>query len=126
MNLSGRAVQSFATFYKIKPDEILVVCDDMNIPLGSIRFRAQGSAGGQKGLAHIVQVLGTENISRLRLGIGRPPQQMDASAFVLARFTSEEQPAVDQMVNSSLNGVLSWIKFGITKTMNDFNPGDKA
>jgi PTH1 family peptidyl-tRNA hydrolase len=73
MNRSGEAVQQFVHFYQIAPQDVVVVCDDMNLPLGRIRWRASGSAGGQKGLADIIQRLGTDQVPRLRLGVGRPP-----------------------------------------------------
>ena len=90
MNQSGQAVQQICQFFRIAPEEIVVVCDDMNLPNGQLRWRAAGSGGGQKGLADIVLRLGTENVPRLRIGIGRPPGQMDATAWVLGRFRSED------------------------------------
>jgi len=83
MNLSGGSVLAARDFYKIKENDILVVCDDFHLPLAKLRFRAKGSAGGQKGLADILRRLGTENIARLRIGIGEPPPQWNVADYVL-------------------------------------------
>jgi PTH1 family peptidyl-tRNA hydrolase len=121
MNLSGRAVMSVAGFYKIEAPDILVICDDMNIPFGALRFRSQGSAGGQKGLAHIIQLLKTEVVSRLRMGIGRPPANFPAADYVLSRFKSHEQKELDLILDQASDGVECWVKEGITPAMNKFN-----
>ena len=83
MNLSGRSIQQVVQFYQIPFGDILVVCDDMNLKLGQLRLRPTGSAGGQKGLQSILQVCGTEGIPRLRIGVGRPPEQMDLCLCVV-------------------------------------------
>lgn len=121
MNLSGRAVQPLLKFYQVTLADVLVVCDDLNLKCGQLRLRASGSAGGQKGLLSIVQVLGTELVPRLRIGIDRPPPPMDAAAYVLARFRSEELPVIDAAVRRAADGIERWVTDGLSIAMNWIN-----
>jgi PTH1 family peptidyl-tRNA hydrolase len=121
MNRSGEAVQQFVHFYQIAPQDVVVVCDDMNLPLGRIRWRASGSAGGQKGLADIIQRLGTDQVPRLRLGVGRPPGQMDAAEFVLSRFRAEQREESAVMTKIAADSVVTWISDGLVCAMNRYN-----
>lgn len=121
MNRSGEAVQQAARFYQVLPQDVAVICDDMNLPLGRIRWRAGGSAGGQKGLADIIQRLGTDLIPRLRLGVGRPPGQMDAADFVLSRFRTEERNESELMTIKAADSIETWIADGVASAMNRFN-----
>jgi len=121
MNRSGEAVQQITRFYQVLPQDVAVVCDDINLPLGRIRWRASGSAGGQKGLADIIQSLGTDQIPRLRLGVGRPPGQMDAAAFVLSRFRAEERSESEIMTAIAADSVEAWVVEGVVSAMNRFN-----
>ena len=91
MNRSGESVGPAIEFYKLELADLLVVCDDFNLPLGKLRFRRDGSAGGQNGLADVIRRLGTEEFSRLRLGIGPVPENWDAADFVLGKFAKAEQ-----------------------------------
>lgn len=131
MNLSGRSVQQIVKFYQASLDDILVICDDMNLKLGQLRLRASGSAGGQKGLLSILQVFGSEAIPRLRIGVGRPPLQMDAATYVLMKFRKDELSEVDSSIRSAAAGVELWIRDGISAAMNVVNvssaePGDDS
>jgi PTH1 family peptidyl-tRNA hydrolase len=121
MNLSGRSLQQVVKFYQTPLDQVLVVCDDLNLKLGQLRMRASGSAGGQKGLLSILQVLATENIPRLRIGIDRPPPQMDSADYVLSRFRKDEQNQIDQAVSRAATAVELWIRDGIEAAMNQIN-----
>lgn len=121
MNRSGEAVQQLARFYQVLPQDVAVICDDMNLPLGRIRWRASGSAGGQKGLADIIQRLGTDQIPRLRLGVGRPPGQMDAADFVLSRFRAEERGESELMTMKAADSIETWFADGVVSAMNRFN-----
>ena len=121
MNLSGRSVQPLADFYQLPLGDLLVVCDDMNLDLGRLRMRASGSAGGQKGLADILQRLGTEDVPRLRIGIGRPPGRMDPSDYVLSKFRKEESEEIEHAVLAAADGVEGWVREGLTPTMNKVN-----
>ena len=106
MNESGRFVSEISRFYKISPHEILVCFDDLDIPLGRIRIRSQGSSGGQNGMKSIIEHLRTMEIPRLRLGIGPKPPGFDAASFVLSAFKEEEKKAVDQMVSLAKEAAL--------------------
>ena len=122
MNLSGRCAQAVARFYKIDvQQQLMVICDDLSLPLGKLRVRARGSAGGQKGLKHILQVFQTEEIARLRIGIDPPPPQWDAADYVLARLRPSERPVIEQSVASAADAVLDWCRHGIDYCMNRVN-----
>ncbi len=121
MNRSGSSVLAARDFYKLNNSEVLIVCDDLNLPLGKLRFRPQGSAGGQKGLADVIRVLGTEEVPRLRIGIGEAPPGWDAADYVLARFSKQDQPVVDEAVVRGAEAVETWARRGIQHCMNEFN-----
>ena len=121
MNLSGRAVGPILKFFKLTPADLLVVCDDLNLPCGQLRMRATGSSGGQKGLKDIIAHLGTEDVPRLRFGIGRPPGKMDVSTFVLKPFLAEERPDVQAAIDQAVQGIEWWLAEGVTLAMNRLN-----
>ncbi len=125
MNLSGRAVRAVLDFYKLTPADLLVVCDDYNLPLGKLRVRAKGSAGGQNGLKNIQDQLGTDEYPRLRIGIGQPAPG-EAVDFVLTRFKPGERTAADEAVASAANGVLVWVRQGLAACMNRVNGPEPA
>ncbi len=108
-------------FYQLPPADLLIVCDDFNLPLGTLRFRSQGSAGGQKGLQDIIRRLGTQEFSRLRIGIGPVPDHWDAADFVLSRFAAAERPEIDDAMVRAADGVECWVAEGIAESMNRFN-----
>jgi PTH1 family peptidyl-tRNA hydrolase len=123
MNASGASVRQAVDFYRVDPagDELLVICDDMNLPVGRLRFRRGGSAGGQKGLADIVAKLGGDQFSRLRFGIDRPSPHMEVVDFVLSRFSAQERGVVDEAVDVATEAVLQWIVHGVAFCMNRYN-----
>jgi len=121
MNLSGQLVSGLARFYKIPPEKILICFDDMSLTLGNIRLRPSGSAGGQKGMKHIIEQLGTDKIARLRVGIGPKPDYMDAADFVLGKFTAAEMPALEQAVQKATQAIEVYLQDGLEKAMNLFN-----
>lgn len=121
MNRSGQSVRAAMDFYKLDPSQLLVVCDDLDLPLGALRFRSQGSAGGQKGLADVARHLGTQAFARLRLGIGRPPEPMDAADYVLQRFGGAEQAEADRVVEQAVVSVDDWVARGVEYCMNRYN-----
>lgn len=126
MNASGRSVRRIVEFYQLPLENLLVVCDDFHLDLGRLRFRKSGSAGGQKGLADILRHLGTQEVARLRIGIGQPPERMDATGFVLSRFRSDELEAVAQMLDRAADGVETWVREGLAAAMNRFNAAEKS
>jgi PTH1 family peptidyl-tRNA hydrolase len=120
MNLSGRSVRQAVAFYKIDLADLLVVCDDLSLPLGKLRIRGGGSDGGQKGLRDIALQLGSEEYPRLRIGIGeRGP--IDATDFVLTRFRSAERPIIDDALITATQAVAVWVSQGLPAAMNRFN-----
>ncbi len=122
MNLSGHAVVAAMNFYKIDRADMLVICDDLNLPSGSIRLRSKGSAGGQNGLKHIIECLGSEEFARLRVGI-RPDERLPSSfsSFVLGRFTEEEKKVMEKVLPVCADAVLDFIRNGIGHAMNHYN-----
>ena len=122
MNASGKSVRQCVDFFKIDHDDVMVVVDDMNLDVGRMRIRPSGSAGGQKGLADTIRHLGTDKISRLRVGVGRPPGRMAASDYVLQRFSDADRQLVDVCIQEAADGLEYWIKDGIEKAMNLLNP----
>ena len=122
MNHSGRSVGQFVRFYKLPLEDLLVICDDINLPLSRLRLRAAGSSGGQKGLADIIRELGSEQFPRLRIGIDPPPDHVDASDYVLGRFRPGERERVEAAVREAAAGVGCWIETGIESAMNAINP----
>jgi peptidyl-tRNA hydrolase, PTH1 family len=121
MNRSGQSVLAAVDFYQLPLRELFVVCDDFNLTLGTLRFRRQGSAGGQKGLQDIIHRLGTEEFSRLRIGIGPVPAGRDAADFVLNRFTPTERPVINDAIERAAEGAECWATHGIETCMNQFN-----
>lgn len=121
MNLSGTSVQLAREFYKIPDEELLIICDDLNLPLGKLRFRAKGSSGGQKGLGDIIRRLGTEQIARLRIGVGSPPDGWDATDYVLGKFTKGELPEIEEAVWRAADAVAVWAREGVEHCMNQYN-----
>jgi len=121
MNQSGRSVQAARDFYGLPNEQLLVICDDMNLPLGKLRCRPGGASGGQKGLEDVIRMLGTEEFPRLRIGIGQAPEGWDAADFVLARFTQEELPEIEDAVSRAADAVALWVREGIGPCMSRYN-----
>lgn len=121
MNRSGDAVQQVARFYQVSEKDLIVVCDDMNLSVGQLRWRASGSAGGQKGLADIIQRMGIDKIPRLRMGIGRPPGRVDASGWVLGRFDPVDRELIQIAVVNAADSIELLISDGIVAAMNKYN-----
>ena len=109
MNDSGKAVAPLLNFYKIAPERMLVLYDDLDIPLGTLRFRQDGSSGGHRGVQSIIQTTGTQAFPRLRLGIGRPPGQMDPAAYVLQDFGTAETALLQDVLRLAQKLVLDWL-----------------
>ncbi|MDW7674886.1 MAG: aminoacyl-tRNA hydrolase [Bacillota bacterium] len=121
MNLSGHGVAPIANFYKIEPQDILIIYDDLDLEFGSIRLRKKGGAGGHNGMKSLIQMLGTEEFLRLKVGIGRPPQGWQTADYVLSRFTDEEWPAMENAIKKSVKAVTALITEGIDQAMNNYN-----
>jgi PTH1 family peptidyl-tRNA hydrolase len=121
MNLSGRSVREAVDFYQIDMGDVLMICDDMSLPLGKLRFRARGTHGGHNGLRDIQQHLGTTQYSRLRIGVDVPGDDKDAIGHVLGKFKASEKSAIEDAVSLAVQGVVMWITQGIEKCMNQYN-----
>jgi len=121
MNRSGTSVQAAKAFFKISNEDLVIVCDDLNLPLAKLRFRAKGSSGGQKGLADIIRCLATEEFPRLRIGVGTPPPGWSWPDFVLSKFNKTEIPEIEDSVRRAAEAVLFWTREGIQQSMNRYN-----
>jgi PTH1 family peptidyl-tRNA hydrolase len=121
MNLSGSAVGSLVRFYKVPLANFLVAYDDVDLPLGTIRLRAEGGSAGQKGMASIIERLGTQDFPRLRLGIGRPPGRMDAAAYVLQTFKKDEADRLAATLERAVEAALVFVTSGLETAMNQYN-----
>jgi len=121
MNLSGQSIQGLAHFYKLPIENMLVAYDDLDLPFGTIRLRPGGGAGGQKGFASAIEKLGTQDVARLRLGIGRPPGRMDPSDYVLQNFSRDEVKSLPAIVDRAADAALEFVINGLDKAMNKYN-----
>jgi peptidyl-tRNA hydrolase, PTH1 family len=121
MNASGMAVTAALEQWQVDSTDCLVVCDDLHLPLGQLRFRTQGTAGGHHGLESIIGAIASEDFPRLRIGIGVPPPEQDTSAFVVGQFTSSEWSVMDPAITRATDALTSWLVQGSEVTMNLFN-----
>ena len=124
MNRSGEAVGEVIRFYKVPVGDVLIVCDDVNLPLGRLRARASGSEGGHNGLRSIAEQLGTIEYPRLRIGVGRGDARRDLADHVLARFEPDEAELVAEAVGRAAEATGLWIREGLVRMMNSFNRAD--
>jgi PTH1 family peptidyl-tRNA hydrolase len=121
MNLSGSSVLAARDFYKILDSDMIVICDDFNLPLDTIRLRPGGSAGGQNGLGDVLSRLGTTTIPRLRLGIGPVLAGWNVSDFVLGKFPKPERERVGVVIERAADAAEDWVALGIQAAMNAYN-----
>ncbi|MBN2470953.1 MAG: aminoacyl-tRNA hydrolase [Anaerolineae bacterium] len=122
MNLSGDSVSGLLNFYKIPPENLLVIFDDLDLPLGTLRIRASGGSGGQKGMKHIIQRIGTQDFNRIRFGIDRPPGRMDPAAYVLLPFPEgDAQILAEETIQRAITAIELWLNEDINSAMNAQN-----
>ncbi|EMI54737.1 aminoacyl-tRNA hydrolase [Rhodopirellula sallentina] len=121
MNASGKSIRKAFDFYKLNLEDLIVICDDLNLATGRIRIRRGGSAGGQKGLADTIAHLGTDQYPRLRIGIDRPPAKWQVVDYVLGNFNEEERPEIELAIMRSCDAIRCWATEGITEAMSRFN-----
>lgn len=121
MNLSGQSVISLLRFYRIPLEQMIVIHDDIDLPVGTIRIRPGGGSAGQRGLASIIEKLGTQAFPRLRIGVGRPPGRMDAADYVLQDFPKADQPLMEKVVADASQAALTFVREGLDKAMNTYN-----
>jgi PTH1 family peptidyl-tRNA hydrolase len=123
MNLSGQSVQGLVNFYKIPLTNVMILSDDLDLPFGTIRIRASGGPGGQRGLSSILERLGTKDVPRMRLGIGRPPGRMDPAYYVLQNFSRADMQAISEILDRAADAALEFVNNGLNTAMNKFNGG---
>lgn len=122
MNLSGEAVRQAVDFYKVPPDHVLVVSDDVSLPVGKLRIRASGSAGGHNGLKSIIQQLGTDAFPRVKIGVGEKPHpDYDLADWVLGKFVGEDKKTISAAIKKAADAVECVIKDGCERAMGKFN-----
>jgi peptidyl-tRNA hydrolase, PTH1 family len=121
MNRSGLAVRMFCDYYKIEPEEVLVVCDDINLPVGKIRIRSSGSAGGHNGLKDIISNLGSDQFTRVRMGIDLPENGEPSEDYVLKRFDENEKKTVTEMIKSAVSAIETVKSAGVEAAQNIYN-----
>ncbi len=121
MNLSGQSVQGLLHFYKLPLENLLIAHDDLDLPVGTIRIRPDGRSAGQRGMSSTIEKLGTDEFPRLRLGIGRPPGQMQAPDYVLQNFAEGDQTIISETIDRAVEAVLLWVTDGLDAAMNKYN-----
>ena len=119
MNESGNAVRRLLQYYRVPLSQLLVVCDDLDLPFGTLRLRPGGSSGGHNGLKSIIQALGSDQFARLRVGVGRP--EASAVGHVLGPFSRDEAALLPALVNTAADATLAWLEGDVTTAMNRFN-----
>lgn len=121
MNSSGESIRAAADYYKIEPEDILVVYDDISLAPGQLRVRAKGSAGGHNGIKSIIAHLGTQEFPRIRVGVGEKPARMDLADYVLGHFSSEERKIMEDAVKEAAEAACEVVSDGIDQAMNHHN-----
>ncbi|HKX18126.1 MAG TPA: aminoacyl-tRNA hydrolase [bacterium] len=126
MNVSGQAVSEIARRRRVKPENLLIIYDDLDLPVGRLRLRPANGAGGHNGIRSIIEHLGTKAFPRLRVGIGRPPAGVEPESFVLERFTADERAVIDEAVERAANAALAVVSDGLETAMNRANVRDAS
>ncbi|MGM7724474.1 aminoacyl-tRNA hydrolase [uncultured Metabacillus sp.] len=121
MNLSGECIRPLMDYYDIDHNEIVVIYDDLDLPVGRIRLRTKGSAGGHNGIKSMILHLATQEFNRIRIGIDRPTNGMKITDYVLGRFTDEETQGINEAIDRSANACERWLSTSFTQIMNEFN-----
>ena len=121
MNLSGESVRELADYYKLTNEDVIVICDDINLDVGQLRVRRKGSAGGHNGIKNIIAQLGTEEFMRIRVGVGAKPEKWDLADYVLGRFPKEEEPVIREALEKVSKACECIITDGIEAAMNLYN-----
>jgi len=121
MNLSGDSIKPLMDFYKIDPEDLLVIYDDLDLPAGKIRLRQTGGHGGHNGMRSIISTTGTKDFNRIRVGIDRPIQGMTVIDYVLSRFSKNEQKVIEESIQQSADACESWLNRPFLEVMNEYN-----
>ncbi len=128
MNLSGSSVAGLARFYKVPFPRLLILCDDIDLPFGTLRIRASGGSAGQRGMQSILDALATRDVPRLRFGVGRPPGRMNAADYVLREFETAEEEEVPILVEKAAQAALTFVELSLDEAMTRYNgtPGGNS
>lgn len=122
MNNSGTAISEIVSYYKLNPEQIIIISDDVSMDVGRLRIRKSGSAGGHNGIKDIIELLGSDNIPRVKIGVGQKPNpDYDLAAWVLGKFSKEDAQIVDKTLSSAVDAVKTLVTDGIVSAMNKFN-----
>jgi PTH1 family peptidyl-tRNA hydrolase len=121
MNKSGVPVAVLRRFYKVADEDLLVIFDDLDLPVGTLRIRPFGGSSGHNGMKSLIERLGTQGFPRVRIGIGRPPGRMDPARYVLKDFDKDQRPLVQQVYDRAALAVETWIEYGIESAMTEYN-----
>ncbi|MFE8704036.1 aminoacyl-tRNA hydrolase [Cytobacillus sp. FJAT-54145] len=121
MNLSGESIRAVMDYYDIDLKDIVVIYDDLDLPVGKIRLRQKGSAGGHNGIKSTIAHVGSQEFNRIRVGVDRPSNGMKVTDYVLGRFTKEEQEVMDEVINRCTKACEAWLQQPFLQVMNDFN-----
>lgn len=121
MNLSGESVVRLKHYYKVPMENVIIIYDDINLPVGQVRIRAKGSAGGHNGVKSIIQQLGTQEFPRIKIGVGAKPEQGDLAEHVLGRFAKEEDEKIRDVFALAERGLLLMMKKDVAAAMNEVN-----
>ncbi|WP_040206562.1 aminoacyl-tRNA hydrolase [Neobacillus jeddahensis] len=121
MNLSGESIRAVVEYYQIELEDLVVIYDDLDLPVGKIRLRQKGSPGGHNGIKSTVAHLGTQQFNRIRIGIDRPQPGMSVPDYVLGRFRSEERPLTEEAVRKSADACVAWLEKPFLQVMNEYN-----
>ncbi len=121
MNLSGESVRELVDFYKVTPEEVIIIYDDISLEVGQLRIRKKGSAGGHNGIKSIISHLGTDEFPRIKVGVGDKPKDWDLADYVLSRFSKEEEPVIREALKDTSDAIRMLITNGIDTAMNQYN-----
>lgn len=126
MNLSGESIRSLVEYYKIDPEEeLLVIYDDISLEVGQLRIRRKGSAGGHNGIKNIIAMTGTQNFMRIKVGVGEKPKGWDLADYVLGRFSTEDRAKVEEAIGHAMDAAVLMMQGEVDKAMNDYNSKSK-
>lgn len=126
MNLSGESIRAAVDYYKIEPEDIIVIYDDISLDPGQLRIRLKGSAGGHNGIKNIITHLGTQEFPRIKVGVGAKPPRVDLADYVLSRFSPDEQKLMDEAFKEAAEAAVSMMTDGAERAMNHYNTKKKA
>jgi peptidyl-tRNA hydrolase, PTH1 family len=121
MNLSGESVRELMAWYKVPPANLIIIYDDIDLPLGKLRVRPSGSSGTHNGMRSVIYQTQSDQFPRIRIGIGRPPENWDLADFVLSKFTADDRKVINEVITKAADAVISIVSSGVNDAMSKFN-----